>query len=116
MTFGAYLRACRLKSQISQRDLAAQVGIDFTYLSKMETGQNAPPSAAVIQRLALALCVEKREMLNHAGHLPKSLKPLVAANPQACELIRLLSETEVTQATYQQLIDIVQAESKGNRG
>jgi len=39
MKFGERLRELRKEQKISQRELATRVGVDFTYLSKIENGQ-----------------------------------------------------------------------------
>jgi transcriptional regulator with XRE-family HTH domain len=53
--FGARLRALRQSAGVAQRDLAARVGVHFTYLSKVESSAMPPPAAATIARLAAAL-------------------------------------------------------------
>ena len=37
MDFPERLRALRKQAQLSQRDLAQRVGVDFTYLSKIDS-------------------------------------------------------------------------------
>ena len=67
MTFGERLRELRKAQGISQRDLAELVDIDFTYVSKIETGDNAPPSMETIHRIALALSADEQELIVLAG-------------------------------------------------
>jgi len=43
MTFGKRLRELRKAKGMTQMDLANEVGINFTYLSKLETGVVPPP-------------------------------------------------------------------------
>ena len=53
-SFGKFLRRLRKKSKKTQRDLAREVGVNFTYLSKVEN--DAPGfstvSEATLKRLA----------------------------------------------------------------
>src|SRR5207244_2732679 len=74
MEFGRRLRELRKQKNISQRDLATQVAVDFTYLSKIEGGRLAPPSEDVIRRLAQALDTDENELINLAGKIPKDRK------------------------------------------
>lgn len=41
--FGARLRELRKQASLSQRELADKVGVNFTYLSKIESGVMPPP-------------------------------------------------------------------------
>jgi transcriptional regulator with XRE-family HTH domain len=47
--FGDALREKRRVAGVSQRELADRVNVDFSYISKVETGRLPPPSADKIQ-------------------------------------------------------------------
>lgn len=68
--FGATLRDLRIKAQLSQRWLAGKVGVNFTYLSKIENGLLPPPSEKVISQLAGVLGVNKDELISLSGRTP----------------------------------------------
>ena len=55
MEFPERLRTLRKEAQLSQRDLAEKVGVDFTYLSKIENARIAPPSETVLKSIAREL-------------------------------------------------------------
>lgn len=69
MTFGERLRELRKAQDISQRDLADRVKVDYTYVSKIETGDTPPPSAETIHRMALALAADEQELMVLAGKI-----------------------------------------------
>jgi len=71
--FGARLRELRLKAHLSLRELAEQVGIDFTYLCKIENGVMPPPSEKVIRALAETLGAESDELFALAAKIPSEL-------------------------------------------
>ena len=106
MEFGQRLRDLRKQKNLSQRDLAAQVGIDFTYLSKIEGGRLDPPSEVVIQHIAQVLDADENELINLAGKVPKNLKAMLEESPQAVELLRVLSERKLPAETYRQMLDL----------
>ena len=106
MEFGQRLRDLRKQKNLSQRDLAAQVGIDFTYLSKIEGGRSDPPSEVIIRRIAQVLEADEDELINLAGKVPKDLKAVLEESPQAVELLRVLSERKLPEETYRKMLDL----------
>lgn len=73
MTFGETAKRLRKERGISQRDLAKQVGIDFTYLSKIENDRMEPPSESTIERIAEALDANADDLLVLADRFPSDL-------------------------------------------
>ncbi|MFC2067356.1 helix-turn-helix domain-containing protein [Chloroflexota bacterium] len=74
--FGARLKELRIKAQLSQLELASKVGIDSTYLSKIESGEKPPPRENVLSKLAEYLDVNKGELLALAGKIPYNSIPI----------------------------------------
>ncbi len=68
--FGTRIRELRIKARLSQRCLASKVGVNFTYLSKIENGLLPPPSEKVISQLAGVLGVNKDELISLSGRTP----------------------------------------------
>jgi transcriptional regulator with XRE-family HTH domain len=69
-TFGARIRRLRRAKGLSQRRLAAQVGIDFTYLSKLENDSGQSPGDDLIRRLAEEFQEDPEDLLAAAGKVP----------------------------------------------
>ena len=61
-SFGTHLRALRNQRNISQRNLASQVGINFTYISKIEHGVMPPPCELTIRHIAQVLAVGEQKL------------------------------------------------------
>lgn len=57
--FGSLLRSHRKAAGLTQRDLAAAVGLDHTYISKVESGSCLPPSAPSLIRIAVTLGLDE---------------------------------------------------------
>ena len=75
--FGAKLRELRNQAGLTQRELADRVNIDFSYLSKIESGVVPPPSEKVISQLALALNADRDELSILAGRIPPDIAQIL---------------------------------------
>jgi len=111
-TFGAHLRQIRRQAGLTQRELAAQVDVDYSYISKLENGQMPPPSIELIQRLEVVLKDDSRTLMNLAGKVPSNLDEMMSGNPLLSELIRLLSTRVFSDDVYRQLIQIARDASE----
>ena len=70
MTFGEQVRELRRAKGLSQKELAANAFIDFTYLSKIENSHRRPPRERVIRAMADALQIDFLELMQLAGKAP----------------------------------------------
>lgn len=69
-TFGKLIRKARRDKEYSQRELAKLIGVNFTYLSKLENDHaDYPPSKEVIQSLAKHLNLDEQELTQLAGRI-----------------------------------------------
>ncbi|MEA2085431.1 MAG: helix-turn-helix transcriptional regulator, partial [Chloroflexota bacterium] len=80
--FGKRLRELRKQVGMTQRGLADKVGVDFSYLSKIENGVLPPPSEKVISKLAETLNASRDELLSLAGRIPSEIGELLT-RPEA---------------------------------
>ena len=86
MTFGQRLRELRKAKNLSQRALADMVGINFTYLSKIENEKldfAQFPSEELIRKLAVALDTDEDELLLLAQKIPERIRKRVIERPDA---------------------------------
>ena len=94
--FGEYLRSQRelLKAQDPQysvRKVAERVGLEPSYLSKIERGEQAPPSEVKIRALAEDLGEDADLLLAMAGKVSSDLQEIIKTRPALfAELIREL--------------------------
>jgi transcriptional regulator with XRE-family HTH domain len=98
MTFGARIRELRKTKNMSQRDLAAKVRIDFTYLSKIENERldfGEAPGEETIKKLAHALDIDVDELLLLAQRIPESIRTRVLSRPAAFRKIASLNDDEL---------------------
>jgi HTH-type transcriptional regulator, competence development regulator len=94
--FGDYIRERREKFReespdFSVRKVAAKIGVQPSYLSKVERGEQAPPSEAKIVLLARALDEDPDVLLALAGKVSKDLQKVILRRPRMfADLIREL--------------------------
>lgn len=94
--FGDYVRTCRerLRSgdrRFSVRQVAARIGVEPAYLSKVERGEVAPPSEATTVKLAADLGEDPDVLLALAGKVSSDLMAIVRKRPRLfADLIRAL--------------------------
>ena len=91
LTFGQRLREIRRAKNISQRELADRVGVDFTYLSKIENDRMPAPSGKTIAALARELDVDPDELSVLAGKIPADLVDVLRQNTDAIKMFRSLA-------------------------
>lgn len=95
--FGKKLKAFRLEKEISQRKLAELVGIDFTYISKIESGTMDPPAEDKIIKMAEVLGEDPDIMLVAAKKVPKELQKIITENKEIPVFLRRASNLSSNQ-------------------
>lgn len=92
ISFGAYIKAVRIRLKISQRDLAERADIDFTYLSKIENGKMSPPSEETIRKIAKVLDEDPENLIILADKIPSNYKEVLQSSPTVPMLLRTISQ------------------------
>ena len=111
MPFPDRLRELRRAARLSQRALAERVGVDFTYLSKIENGRVEPPSEGVLQRIAKELAAKlgrdetelADELITLAGKIPSDLAETLSRNPDVVRLLRSVGTDVRSAADWRRL-------------
>jgi transcriptional regulator with XRE-family HTH domain len=102
-TFGQALRELRRSKGISQRDLAEKVGVDFSYISKIENDRLPPPAADTIVKICNALEAPPDTLLALSGKIPSELRETIGSSPAALEFIRSAQSMEITEEEWKEL-------------
>lgn len=77
MEFGAKIRKLRQEKGLTLRSLAEAVGVDFSYLSKIENGKAGYlPGADTIRAIAEKLEADALDLLRMADKVPPEVKQL----------------------------------------
>ncbi len=96
--FGEHLRKIREQrragdASFSVRKLALRVGVEPSYLSKVERGQQPPPSEKTIVAMAAELGEDPDVLLALAGKVSADLQAVILRRPKLfAELIRQLKD------------------------
>lgn len=86
-TLGKRIRELRLQEGLIQKDLAAMVGMEVTYLSKIESDR-VVPGENMIRDLSKALSANVDELLLLAGKVPEDVAVALHASSKAPQFLR----------------------------
>ena len=97
--FGSTLRRFRFRAGLSQNALAKIVGINASYINRLESGERETPTREVAAALgrSLHLGLEDTDRLMFtAGHVPPSLQKLGPADSTIAAVTRLLTNDRIS--------------------
>ncbi len=100
MTFGEALKTLRREANVSQRTLADRVGVDFSYISKVENGHLPPPAADTVVRICEMLGVPPERLLSLTGKLPTEVREAVGGSPAAQQFMRSAQQLGITETEW----------------
>jgi transcriptional regulator with XRE-family HTH domain len=103
--FGRRVQRLRRDLGLTQRQVAAELGIDFTYLSKLENDRGEPPGEQTVRKLAAILQTDTEELLALAGKIPSELRLRAQQDVEFARFLRRLPDIpdEDLQGIYRQL-------------
>lgn len=96
--FGDYIRERREKLRIgntsfSLRQVASRIGVEPSFLSKVERGEQPPPSEEKIKSLSVELNENPDVLLAMAGKVSSDLQEVIRRRPELfSQLIRELKD------------------------
>jgi len=97
---GLFLKTHRAANQLSQRELARQAQVSYSYISHLENGRHEP-SISVLRALADQLGIRPEELVLYAAGLPvpseaPSLEEAIRSEPrlQPAQRAALLEQLE----------------------
>lgn len=81
MEFGKKLRELRLGAGASIKKLAPELGVTYTYLSKLENNE-ARPSEEFVERVSRYFDYNSSELLLASGRVPPDILEILRTHPQ----------------------------------
>ncbi len=103
-TFGTALREMRRAAKINQRELAEQIGLDFSYISKIENGKLPPPSADTVVAICQVLNIEPSELLALTGKIPSDVQRTVSSSKAAQAFLREAQQLHLTDIEWETML------------
>ena len=103
--FGKLIKQARKEKGYSQRELAKHLGVDFTYLSKLENNSaKYAPKEEVIKKLAHYLNLEEDKLIFLAGRIPSEDEDLIKEHYENMPLLfrRMRENPEFAAKIFQQ--------------
>ena len=103
-TIGQRIREIRKSRNLTQRELADRVGINFTYLSRVENDRlddEQTPREETLQRIAKALDADPDELLLLARRIPDSFRDRILSRPGVFRKLLNLSDTDLEELVEQ---------------
>ena len=97
-TVGQRIREIRKQRNLTQRQLADRVGINFTYLSRVENDRlddEQTPREDTLQKIARALRTDADELLLLARRIPGTIRDRILEKPAIFRRILKLSDHDL---------------------
>lgn len=116
MNLGERIRELRQAKRLTLRDLAAKVGVGFTYISKIENDkleEGHGPSEKLLHLLAEELDADEEELLLLAERVPELIRKRVCERPE--EFRRLASLDDQSLRRLMEVIDKQSTEAHSKR-
>lgn len=103
--FGPLLRKLRIAAGRTQRQLADDVGVDFSYLSKIETEKLPPPSEDKILIIARVLKQDTETLLRAARRVPSDFQSrLDDLPPEASVILHRMARGNLTRSQFKAML------------
>jgi transcriptional regulator with XRE-family HTH domain len=112
-TFGKKLRDFRIHADVGLRELARLIGKSPGYISDVEQDHVPPPSEDVILKIAVALTVDKKELLIVARKMDPEISSYVAQDPEAADFLRMAQEKNFDSDDWDTLTKLAEAAKLG---
>lgn len=110
--FPTLLRSFRERDKRSRNNLAYEVGVDPSYLTRIEHGDREPPRQHIVEALARALRLtvpERNRLLVVAGYAPVSIVQLGAWDDAFQAVADVLNDLQLSEEERDQYRAVVQA-------
>ena len=103
-SFGTVLREKRRAAGLSQRQLAEKVGVDFSYISKLENGRLPPAADDTVVRICTILGCPAEEFFTAAKKLPTELGESLVGEPAAIRFLQEASRLQLSQKEWERML------------
>ena len=121
--FGKFIEKKRKGKNITLRGLASMLSIAPAYMSDIEKGHRYPPDKEKLDAMAEILELSEEEKNNMydlaAGEKENTVSPdlpeYIMGTEKARVALRIARDTDATDATWQKVIDMLEAEQQSQK-
>lgn len=107
ISLGNRIRELRLKKGVTQQQLATAIGVDNSYISKIEKDRLPyPPSAETLRLIAKALEADPLELFSLAERNPPELEGLLGA-ADAGDFLRVATRHDLRKSDWKALTEFL---------
>lgn len=104
--FANLLKELRKNHCLTQLELARKIGVDFSYISRIEKGKI--PAYKIVTKIAEVLETDVQDLLLVAGYVPKVFETLIFYDKLARDFVKILPKLNAKErAEIQELINSV---------
>jgi len=108
LEFGQVLKKLRKDAGVAQRTLAEKVGVNFTYLSKIENGVMAPPSEGTLVKIAKAIDCDPYDLIIAARKIPKDFAKMVFDTSAAADFVKTACREKPSAKAWQEAKEVIE--------
>lgn len=102
-SFGQLLKKIRRSKEISQRELAEKVGVDFSYISKVENDRIPPPAADTIVKISNVLNMPSELLLFSSGKVSTDITEAISSSEAALKFMNEVKMMDLSDEEWMQL-------------
>lgn len=113
-TFGNALREHRRVSGLSQRELAQRIGVDFSYISKLENGRLPAPAADTVVSMCRVLQIPADDMLALTGKIPSNVQRTVSTSRVAQQFLHEAQKMQLTDEQWGRMVQTLRSLKDGS--
>ncbi len=109
MNFGHMLKTLRLSAGIGLRELSRDIEVSPTYLSLVENGKQAPPSADRVAQIERALQVPSGSLMSLTNGFGSEVALFVKEVPEAVDFLSVAKRNSMKSADFMELTGFLNA-------
>lgn len=102
-SYGQILKDLRRSKGISQRELAEKVGVDFTYISKIENDRLKPPAADTTIKMCQILEVSSELLLFTSGKISTEITDVITSSEEALRFMNVAKKMNLSANEWKEL-------------
>ncbi len=117
--FASLLRSFRERANRSRNNLAHEVGVDPSYLTRIEHGTREPPREHIVTAIARALCLsvaDRNRLLVSAGYAPSTVQQIGTWDDTLQAVADVLADSKLSAEEIREFKDVIQMISARWRG